>query len=174
LKLFTAKWKAMNKLIIGIDPGASGAIATLQGKKLIDVIDMPIVQRTVGKAVKNFVSPHELHTHLAAYLIDYECTAYIEQVSAMPGQGVSSMFSFGRSLGNVEGVLASLQIPYHFVPPLVWQRKVRLTGGKDGARALAQQMFPNNASSFSRKRDDGRADASLIALYGVMNEHTGS
>jgi crossover junction endodeoxyribonuclease RuvC len=162
----------MKKLIVGIDPGISGGIATLDGKKLVDVIDMPLVQRQVGKAVKNFVSPHELHTHLAALTIEHDVTAYIEQVSAMPGQGVVSMFSFGRSLGNIEGVLASLQIPYHFVQPLTWQRKVRLTGGKDGARALAQQMFPQHASAFSRKKDDGRADAALIGLYGVMDEHT--
>lgn len=156
------------KIILGIDPGCSGAIAAVKGQKLVSVFDMPTVERKVGKSVKRFVAPHELHTELAAFLIDHECECFIEQVSAMPGQGVTSMFNFGRSLGNVEGVLASLKIRYHFVPPLTWQRAVRLTGGKEGARALAMQMFPEMSSAFSRVKDNGRADAALIALYGSM------
>ena len=90
----------------------------------------------------------------------------LEQVGAMPGQGVSSMFAFGRAVGVVEGALGALAVPYSRVPPQEWQRGMRVRGGKDGARERAMALFPARADEFARKKDDGRADASLIAAYG--------
>ena len=97
--------------------------------------------------------------------------AYVERVGAMTGQGVSSVFSFGRSAGVLEGVLAASGVPYTLVTPQTWQKAVGLRGGKDGSRERAMQQFPDQASLFARKKDDGRADATLIAIYGMKQSN---
>lgn len=152
-------------MIIGIDPGASGAICFLDIERgEIDVIDMPTttVERN-GKA-KREISPAMLHAILASR----KATAcYIERVGAMPGQGSSSMFQFGRSVGMVEGVVAALEIPTFYVSPQVWQKAAGVRGGKDGARQRAAELFPRAATFFARVKDNGRADAALIAWYGA-------
>lgn len=84
----------------------------------------------------------------------------------MPGQGVSSMFAFGRAVGVLEGALGAHKIPYSRIPPQEWQRGMRVRGGKDGARERAMALFPAKAGDFARKKDDGRADAALLAAYG--------
>jgi len=158
------------KIILGIDPGLSGAIAAVQGQKLVSVFDMPTVERKVGKSVKRFVAPHELHTELAAFLIDHECECFIEQVSAMPGQGVTSMFSMGQSLGVVLGVLTACEVPTTTIQPRTWQKALDVPQGKDGSRYRAAQLFPDEAGMFARVKDDGRSDAALIALYGAKQQ----
>ena len=92
--------------------------------------------------------------------------AIVEKVGAMPGQGVSSMFSFGRSVGIIEGVLAAKQIPVTFVTPQSWQKQSGAAKGKDGSRQRVMELFPREAHLFARVKDDGRADAVLIALAG--------
>jgi crossover junction endodeoxyribonuclease RuvC len=94
-----------------------------------------------------------------------EIKALIEKVSAMPGNGVSSMFSFGRAAGIVEGVLAGLSVPFELIPPATWIKSMRTFGGKDGSRQRAQELFPDYAHLFARKKDDGRAEAALLACY---------
>jgi crossover junction endodeoxyribonuclease RuvC len=92
----------------------------------------------------------------------------LEIVGAMPGQGVSSMFQFGRGVGMVEGVIAALGLPITYVAPRAWQKAVGARGGKDGNRLRAVELFPAYASLFARKKDDGRADAALMAFWRAM------
>ena len=152
-------------MIIGIDPGLSGAVAMFNaGNGFLVIHDMPTVQVKRGKSLKNEVSPAMLALLLEQHDGHID-RAFIEQVGAMPGQGVTSMFSFGRSVGMVEGVLASNYIPTYYVSPQTWQKAVGIKG-KNESRARAAQLFPRYADYFSRVKDDGRADAALIAFYG--------
>lgn len=152
--------------VIGVDPGASGAVAILEhGGKLVQVFDMPAVEVKVGGKTKRRVSAEMLAAELKLYA-DQGATAWVEHVSAMPGQGVSSMFAFGESFGLARGVLAGLRVPVYTVPPAVWKRELQVNAGKDGSRAKAAQMWPEQAGEFKRVKDDGRAEACLIAEWG--------
>jgi crossover junction endodeoxyribonuclease RuvC len=156
----------MSQYIFGIDPGASGAIAIIQSDsgKLIDVIDMPVTELEVGGKTKRRVSPVFLQSELAFYADD--ARAVVELVNAMPGQGVTSMFAFGEALGIVRGVLAGMKVPVDLVTPAKWKRDLKLNPGKDGARAMAANLWPDKADLFKRAKDDGRAEAALIAHWG--------
>lgn len=153
--------------IIGIDPGAAGAVAILEADgSLVQVFDMPAVEVTVGGKAKRRISPEMLAAELRLFNVHATC-AYIEQVSAMPGQGVSSMFAFGESFGLAKGVLAGLGIPVQSVTPGRWKKALQLNSGKDAARAKAAATWPQHAGEFRRVKDDGRAEAALIALWGL-------
>ena len=152
--------------ILGIDPGASGGIAFFSMQRgLLSIFDMPTVEVKRGGKNKREVSAAMLNAIIGARDID---AAFVEKVGAMPGQGVSSMFQFGRSVGMIEGVLAALEIPTNYVTPQGWQKAVGARGGKDASRARAAELFPAYAANFTRKKDDGRADAALIAWYGAQ------
>jgi len=152
--------------ILGIDPGASGGIAFFSMQRgLLSIFDMPTVEVKRGGKNKREVSAAMLNAIIGARDID---AAFVEKVGAMPGQGVSSMFQFGRSVGMIEGVLATLEIPTNYVTPQGWQKAVGARGGKDASRARAAELFPAYAANFTRKKDDGRADAALIAWYGAQ------
>jgi len=146
-------------MIFGIDPGISGAIAKLNDNgSFISVTDMPVM---AGTGKRRQVNAAEL----ARILKLDGGTAYLERASAMPKQGVSSMFSFGTSYGIIIGVLAALGIPVILVTPQSWKKRAGLTGKeKDCARTLAQQLYPT--AELGRKKDIGRADALLIARFG--------
>ena len=150
-------------MILGIDPGSRGAIAVIDGGLLIDVHDMPSVEVAVGKTKRTRVSAGLLADVLRRQGLTH---AFVEQVGAMPGQGTSSMFAFGKSAGIVEGVLAGLGIPITLVTPQSWKKAMRLVADKDAARQRAVQLFPERAEWFRRVKDDGRAEAAMIALYG--------
>lgn len=151
---------------IGVDPGLDGAIAVLdKDGGLVQVYDMPTVEVVVGGKAKRKVAPAAIADELKLYTTDGRCVAICESVSARPGQGVTSMFGFGRSLGVVEGVLAGMGIPYETVPPATWVRRMRVAPGKGGSRKRAMEVWPGFAGEFKRVKDDGRADAALIALY---------
>lgn len=147
-------------MILGIDPGATGGLALLtDGGDLLDVVDMPIVE-VRGK--KRVAAPL-----LAQIIAGWQPRlAVIEQVGAMPGQGVSSMFTFGYSAGLLEGACAMGGIPVVFVVPAVWKRAMKVTADKGGCRLMAQRLWPAHAGSFARVRDDGRAEAALIGFHG--------
>lgn len=150
---------------IGIDPGASGAVAILNKVgTLVHVFDMPSVEIMAGGKLKRRVSPEMLAAELKLYA-DQGATACIEQVGAMPGQGVSSMFAFGESFGLAKGVLAGLGIPTSTVTPSKWKKAMGVNAGKDGSRAKAAQLWPIQAREFKRIKDDGRAEACLIAEW---------
>lgn len=148
---------------IGIDPGILGALAFLDDNlKCLAVFDMPIMTKTLKRQQVNgaeLAKIIERHRSI-------ERVACLEQVSAWPGQGVSSVFSFGCSYGIVLGVLAAFQIPVVLITPASWKKRAGLVGkDKDMARTLAQQLYP--AVELGRKRDIGRADALLIARFGL-------
>ena len=151
--------------VIGIDPGASNAITLLVSGVLISVHDMPTVTVERNKSQKRQVCPAGLSL-LMQQLSPHRAT--VEKVGARPGQGVSSMFSFGRSVGIIEGVLAAKQIPVTFTTPQAWQKQSGAAKGKDGSRQRVMELFPQEAHLFARVKDDRRADAVLIALMGQV------
>jgi len=154
-------------IIAAIDPGLNGALAFFDIEKgHLSVIDMPTVEVKRGAKNKREVSPAMLANIIkVAGHIDH---AILERVGAMPGQGVSSVFAFGRSTGIIEGVLAALQIPTTIVTPQTWQKACNVRGGKDGSRLRAAELFPNYAALFALKKHDGRSDAACMAWYGAI------
>lgn len=152
-------------LTFGIDPGQTGAIAVLHDGRIEQVFDMPTMARLHGKGQQ--VDAYTLTSELLGAAAGHNPRAVIEAVSAMPGQGVSSMFRFGESLGIVLGVLGALQIPVRWISPAKWKRAAGLTGkDKDAARTLALQLHPEVGDMLARKKDTGRADAICIAHFG--------
>lgn len=153
--------------VIGVDPGASGAVAILdRDGDLVHVFEMPVVELMVNNKAKRRISPEMLAADLRLYAVK-ATIAYVEQVAAMPGQGVSSMFAFGQSLGIVQGVLAGLAIPTQLVTPGKWKKWQNLNTSKDASRARAAAIWPNMAGEFRRAKDDGKAEAALIAHWGL-------
>lgn len=160
--------------IMGVDPGASGALVILDtDDRSIVVIDMPTTKVKRGPRTVNQVDAVAL-SHALRLHVTEDMTALVEKVHSMPGQGVASTFSFGRAAGVLEGVLAALDIPFSLIPPQTWTKAMRLFGGKDGSRARAQELFPDQAHLFARKKDDGRADAALIACYAAERLESGT
>ncbi len=155
-------------MIIGIDPGLTGAIAVIDHGLIIEIHDMPVTAKNSGKGNQvNAGLLADLFEEIDGSYIDENyvvSSVVIERVGAMPGQGVSSMFSFGRSLGVVEGVIASKGWPVEWVTPQKWKKKFGLIGkDKDAARTLCIEQHPSDIGYFKRKKDIGRADALLIA-----------
>lgn len=149
--------------IAGIDPGLSGAVCVFDvDKGMLTILDMPTVEVKSGKTMKRRLSEPMLAELLRPHEIEHVA---LEQVSAMPGQGVTSMFSFGQTYGAIRGVLAGLRIPVTMVTPAKWTRDLKVSGGKDANRQRAAQLFPAYAASFARVKDDGRADAALLAYW---------
>lgn len=155
---------------MGIDPGAFGAIAILdKDSRELVVIDMPTIKVKRGPRVVNQVDAHMLAEAVRPHVTGNE-KALLEKTWAMPGQGVSSTYAFGRAGGIVEGVLAGLSVPFQLIPPATWTKSMRTFGGKDGSRQRAQELFPDYAHLFARKKDDGRAEAALLACYAAERE----
>lgn len=152
-------------MILAIDPGASGALCffnTTDG--VLDIVDMPTVEVKRGNKDKREISPAMLATEITRRQVDL---VVLERVGAMPGQGVSSTYQFGRGVGMVEGVVSALRLPLQYVTPQRWQRDLNVRDGKDGNRQRAAELFPAYAHLFARKKDDGRADAALMAYWGA-------
>ena len=149
---------------LGVDPGVSGAIAYLAGPRVAWVMDMPTMEKASGKG-------QQVNAAALAQILRSapgRPTVWLEKVSAMPGQGVTSVFSFGRSTGVVEGVTAALGLSLRLVTPQMWKKRAGLTGkAKDAARTLCVQSHPEIAGELTRKKDVGRADAILIAEFGA-------
>lgn len=150
--------------VIGIDPGISGAISLFDRntQSLLEVVDMPTLEVDSGKTKKRHISAAGLRDILVCHPTAH---VVIEKVGAMPGQGVTSMFNFGRSAGIIEGIVAALQRPYTYVTPAAWTKVVGRAAGKDASRMRAMELFPSKAELFKRAKDDGRADAALIAYW---------
>jgi crossover junction endodeoxyribonuclease RuvC len=143
--------------ILGIDPGLSGALAfyfpSLPG--LVTAEDLPIAGGEIDIAT------------LAARLRQMRPdVAIIEQVASMPKQGVASTFKFGTAYGMARGLVTGLGIPVHLVTPRRWKTHFHLDSDKDKSRALALRYWPTS-TAFARKKDDGRAEAALIARFGA-------
>jgi crossover junction endodeoxyribonuclease RuvC len=154
-------------LIIGIDPGISGSIFFFQDGKIIDVVEMPTM--TEGKKNKKQVNGSQIFNEISEKikkLDKKEIKVVIEQVSAMPGQGVTSMFNFGQSFGILKGICSAMQLPMYFVRPAKWKKYFNLINSeKDASRTRAIEIFPYFSSQLSKKKDSNKADAILIASF---------
>ena len=154
-------------LIIGIDPGISGSICFLDNGKILDVIEMPIM--TDGKKNKKQVNGSQVYYEITKRIKQFEknqIRVVIEHVSAMPGQGVTSMFNFGQSFGILKGICTAMQLPMYFVRPAKWKKYFNLLNSeKDASRTRAIEIFPYFSSQLSRKKDSNKADAILIASF---------
>ena len=154
-------------LVIGIDPGISGSICFFQDGKIIDVVEMPTM--TEGKKNKKQVNGSQIFNEISERvkkLDKRDIKVIIEQVSAMPGQGVTSMFNFGQSFGILKGICSAMQLSMHFVRPVKWKKYFNLINSeKDASRTRAIEIFPYFSGQLSRKKDSNKADAILIASF---------
>ena len=151
--------------IIGIDPGLSGAIAVLENNKVLKIFDIPVMSE--GKKNKR-----QLNSALLVNLIrenmgsSEEIAVVVEQVNAMPGQGVTSMFNFGQTFGAIKGICAALELPIYFVRPSKWKKHFELiNSSKDASRTKVIEMYPSFAEKLSKKKDINKSDAILIARF---------
>lgn len=159
---------AAAQAVIGIDPGIAGALALVrQTGELIEVTDMLVLRdRSGGRASVNapLLADQMARWHAREVICEF--------VSARPGEGPTSSFCFGRSRGVIEGACAALCLPIRFLAPPVWKRLIGIPPGKDGAkdrsRAEAIRRWPAQAGLFARVKDDGRSDAALIGLAGIL------
>lgn len=147
------------KSFIGIDPGITGAIASISSQG-IQFIDCPIIKIS-GQTKPN---PTLMASELKR-LATHNSIVIIESVHAMPKQGVCSMFSFGMGYGVWLGIIAALNIPVEFVTPQSWKKYYRLGSDKEASRAMALQLFPNESDNLKLKKHHGRAEALLLAEY---------
>ena len=148
--------------IIGIDPGLSGAIAVLDDLKIFDLFDMPIMPE--GKKNKNQLNSAQLVNIIKRHIHTNSTFVIVEQVSAMPGQGVTSMFNFGQTFGAIKGICASLNLPIFYVRPAKWKKHFDLiNASKDASRTKAIEMYPSISDRLRKKKDVNKADAILIA-----------
>ena len=152
-------------IILGIDPGVSGAISVLEDKKVIDVFEMPTM--IDGKKNKKQVNGSQVSNIIKDKMKnEKELIVVVEHVNAMPGQGVTSMFNFGQSFGVIKGICSALSLPIYFVRPTKWKKYFNLIKtNKDASRTKAIEMYPQISSQLSRKKDSNKADAILIARY---------
>ena len=151
--------------IIGIDPGISGAICFFKDGQVIDLIEMPSMAE--GKKNKKQVNGNQLFNEIKSRLSDDEqVIVVVEHVTAMPGQGVTSMFNFGQSFGVIKGICSAMQLPIHFIRPAKWKKYYNLINtSKDASRSRAIEIFPKVSEKLKRKKDTNKADAILIASY---------
>ncbi len=153
-------------LIIGIDPGISGSICFFKDGKILEVIEMPVM--TEGKKNKKQVNGSQIYNEFLKRINrkDDEIRVVIEHVSAMPGQGVTSMFNFGQSFGILKGICSAMQLPIFFVRPARWKKYFNLINSqKDASRTRAIEIFPYFSTQLSKKKDSNKADAILIASF---------
>ena len=151
--------------IIGIDPGLSGGIAILEDNKVKEMFDMPVMSD--GKKNKR-----QLNSALLAQLVKDnikdidDSIMVVEQVNAMPGQGVTSMFNFGQTFGAIKGICAALNLPIFFVRPAKWKKHFELiNSSKDSSRTKVIEMYPTLSNQLSKKKDVNKSDAILIAKF---------
>ena len=154
-------------IIVGIDPGISGALCFLSNGNVIDVIDMPTMAE--GKKNKKQVNGRQIFNEILNIkntFAGHKINVVVEQVSAMPGQGVTSMFNFGQSFGVIKGICSAMELPIFYVRPAKWKKYFNLINAeKDASRTKVIEMFPKISQKLSRKKDNNKADAILIAKY---------
>ena len=154
-------------LIIGIDPGISGAICFFEDGQVKEIIDMPVMAD--GKKNKRQINGPQTYNEISARINKFpkkDIIVVIEQVSAMPGQGVTSMFNFGQSFGVLKGICSAMQLSMFFIRPVKWKKYFGLIKTeKDASRTKVIEIFPYISSELSRKKDSNKADAVLIASF---------
>ena len=150
--------------IIGIDPGLSGAIAVLENNKILNVFEMPVMAE--GKNKRQLNSAQLVNLIKENINSSEEVAVVVEQVNAMPGQGVTSMFNFGQTFGAIKGVCAALELPIYFVRPSKWKKHFELiNSSKDSSRTKAIEMYPKMSNQLAKKKDVNKSDAILIARF---------
>ena len=151
--------------IIGIDPGLSGAIAILENNKVLNIFDIPVMSE--GKKNKRQLNSALLVSLLKENISNNEeVSVVVEQVNAMPGQGVTSMFNFGQTFGAIKGICAALNLPIYFVRPSRWKKHFELiNSSKDSSRTKAIEMYPKLSNQLTKKKDVNKSDAILIARF---------
>ena len=154
-------------IVVGIDPGISGALCFFSNGNIIDVIDMPTMAE--GKKSKKQVNGRQIFNEILNIknsFAGHKINVVVEQVSAMPGQGVTSMFNFGQSFGVIKGICSAMELPIYYVRPAKWKKYFNLINAeKDASRTKVIEMFPKISQKLSRKKDNNKADAILIAKY---------
>jgi len=154
-------------LIIAIDPGISGSLCFFEEGKIIDIIEMP--NMAAGKKNKRQVNGAQIYNEISLRIKNFQkndIKVVIEQVSAMPGQGVTSMFNFGQSFGVLKGICSAMQLPMYFVRPAKWKKYFNLINSKkDASRTKAIEIFPYISAQLSKKKDSNKADAILLASF---------
>ena len=154
-------------IIIGIDPGISGAICFFEDGKVTDIVEMPNMAE--GKKNKRQVNGAQIYNEISSRIKNFnkeDIKVVIEQVSAMPGQGVTSMFNFGQSFGVLKGICSAMQLSTYFIRPVKWKKYFNLINSeKDASRTKAIQIFPYISSKLSKKKDVNKADAILLASF---------
>jgi len=152
-------------IVVGIDPGLSGAIAILENNKVLNIFDMPVMAE--GKKNKRQLNSAQLVNIIKdSTRPDAEIAVVVEQVNAMPGQGVTSMFNFGQTFGAIKGVCAALELPIFFVRPSKWKKHFELiNSSKDSSRTKVIEMYPSLSSQLAKKKDVNKSDAILIARF---------
>ena len=154
-------------LIIGIDPGVSGSICFFRDGKILDVIEMPVMNE--GKKNKKQVNGAQIYNEITKKIVsnpETKTRVVIEHVTAMPGQGVTSMFNFGQSFGILKGICSAMRLPMFFVRPAKWKKYFNLINSqKDASRTRAIEIFPYFSTQLSKKKDSNKADAILIASF---------
>ena len=154
-------------LIIAIDPGISGSLCFFEEGKIIDIIEMP--NMAAGKKNKRQVNGAQIYNEISLRIKNFQkenIKVVIEQVSAMPGQGVTSMFNFGQSFGVLKGICSAMQLPMYFVRPAKWKKYFNLINTKkDASRTKAIEIFPYISAQLSKKKDSNKADAILLASF---------
>ena len=154
-------------LIIGIDPGITGAICFFENGQVKDIIEMPNMAE--GKKNKRQINGPQIYNEILSRIKNVpikDILVVIEQVSAMPGQGVTSMFNFGQSFGVIKGVCSAMQLSMHFVRPVKWKKYYNLIKTeKDASRTKVIEIFPYISAKLSKKKDANKADAILLASF---------
>ena len=154
-------------LIIGIDPGISGAVCFFEDGQVKEIIDMPVMAD--GKKNKRQINGPQVYNEILKRINKFQkkdIIVVIEQVSAMPGQGVTSMFNFGQSFGVLKGICSAMQLSMFFIRPAKWKKYFGLIKTeKDASRTKVIEIFPYISSELSRKKDSNKADAVLIASF---------
>lgn len=173
--------------VIGIDPGATGAITFLENDVVLDIVDMPIFSVAVGSTKHSHMNIPAIIEVLRGWMAHVDATtastqesrsgigksyegllhAFIEQVGATPGKSPVFMFRFGEGFGILKGLVAALGIPVTYVHPAIWKRAMRCSREKDEARLRACEVFPSWAGHFAKVKDHNRAESALIGLYGI-------
>ena len=153
--------------IIGIDPGLSGAIAILENNKVLNIFEIPVMAE--GKKNKRQLNSAQLVKIISDNTEENEeVSVVVEQVNAMPGQGVTSMFNFGQTFGAIKGICAALGLPIYFVRPAKWKKHFELiNSSKDASRTKAIEMYPSLSNKLQKKKDVNKSDAILIARFFV-------
>lgn len=153
-------------IYLGIDPGFSGAIASLNSVTGdLHVIDMPVLTNTKGKTEIDHIQLFEALRVPEPRHMQIHC--YLEFIASRPGQSAPAMFRFGQGYGALEMAIAANRIPVTYITPTQWKKYFGLSSDKGASRGLATKRFPNQADLFTRVKDDGRAEAALLALFGM-------